>query len=403
MAPQREWFEKDYYSTLGVPEGADEKEITRAYRKLAKQFHPDKNKGDVEAEDRFKEISAAYDVLGEADKRKEYDEVRQMVASGGGPGGPGFGGGAGGFGFGPGGGGGRGGFQNIQFDVDDAGGLGDILGGLFGRGAAGGGRRGRGAQQRGLRRGDDLETELHLDFLDAVHGITTSVSFTSDAVCSECHGSGAKPGTFPSACPDCDGSGSIAVDQGPFSFSQVCPTCGGNGTIVRDKCPKCKGRGVERRRREVKVRIPAGVADGQKIRVKERGGAGSFGGPPGDLFVRVHVRPDATFGRDGRNLTLPVPVTYAEAALGAQVRIPTLSEPVTVKVPAGTTSGTTVRVRGRGIETSGGTGDLLVTFEIVVPKQLDDAQRAAVGALAEAFPEDPRSDLLPAAPTKEQQ
>jgi molecular chaperone DnaJ len=395
MAPQREWFEKDYYSTLGVPDGADEKEITRAYRKLAKQYHPDKNKGDVEAEERFKEISAAYDVLGEAEKRKEYDDVRQMVASGVGPGGPGFGGPGGGFGFG--GGGGRGGFQNMQFDVDDAGGLGDILGGLFGRS---GGRRGRGGQARGPRRGDDLETELHLEFGDAVHGITTSVSFTSDAVCSECHGSGAKPGTFPETCPDCSGSGSIAVDQGPFSFSQVCPTCGGNGSIVKDKCPKCKGRGVERRRREVKVRIPAGVADGQKIRVKERGGAGAFGGPPGDLFVRVHVRPDPTFGREGRNLTLTVPVSFTEAALGAQVRIPTLAEPVTVKVPAGTASGTTVRVRGRGIETSRGTGDLLVTFEILVPKQLDDAQRAAVEALAEAIPDDPRADLVVADTTK---
>jgi molecular chaperone DnaJ len=402
MAPQREWFEKDYYSTLGISPGADEKEITRAYRKLAKQYHPDKNKGDTEAEDRFKEISAAYDVLGEAEKRKEYDEVRQMVASGVGPGGPGFGGG--GFGFGPGGGGaGRGGFQNIQFDVDDVGGLGDILGGLFGRSAGGGGRRGRGGQVRSPRRGDDLETELHLDFHDAVHGITTSVSFTSDAVCSECHGSGAKPGTFPETCPDCSGSGSIAVDQGPFSFSQVCPTCGGNGSIVKDKCPKCKGRGVERRRREVEVRIPAGVADGQKIRVKERGGAGAFGGPPGDLFVRVHVRSDSTFGRDGRNLTLAVPVSFAEAVLGAQVRIPTLADPITVKVPAGTPSGTTVRVRGRGIETSSGTGDLLVTFEIVVPPQLDDAQRGAVDALAEVFPQDPRADLLSAAPAKEQE
>ncbi len=392
MAPQREWFEKDYYDTLGVPQGADEKEITRAYRKLAKQYHPDKNKGDAEAEERFKEISAAYDVLGEADKRKEYDEVRQMVASGAGPGGRGAGGfGPGGFGFGPGG----GGFQNVQFDVDDAGGLGDILGGLFGRNGGGGGR-GRGGQPRGPRRGDDLETELHLDFLDAVHGITTSVSFTSDAVCSECHGNGAKPGTFPEICPNCSGSGSIAIDQGPFSFSQVCPTCGGNGSVVKHKCPKCKGRGVERRRREVKVRIPAGVADGQRIRVKERGGAGAFGGPPGDLFVRVHVRPDSTFGRDGRNLTLTVPVSFSEAALGAQVRIPTLSEPVTVKVPAGTQSGTTVRVRGRGIETTAGTGDLLVTFDVVIPPELSDSQREAVAALAEAFPDDPRADLLAA-------
>jgi molecular chaperone DnaJ len=393
MAPQREWFEKDYYDTLGVPEGADEKEITRAYRKLAKQYHPDKNKGDTEAEDRFKEISAAYDVLGDADKRKEYDDVRTMVASGAGPGGPGGFGGNGFGGFGPNA-GGFDGFQNVQFDADDAGGLGDLLGGLFGRGAGSSGRRGRGAQQRGPRRGDDLETELHLDFLDAVHGITTSVSFTSDAVCSECHGSGAKPGTFPETCPDCEGSGSIAVDQGPFSFSQVCPTCGGSGQIVREKCPKCKGRGVERRRREVKVRIPAGVDDGQRIRVKGRGGAGAFGGPPGDLFVRVHVRPHPRFGRDGRNLTISVPVSFTEAALGANVRIPTLTEPVTVKVPAGTQSGKTVRVRGRGIETTKGTGDLLVTFDLAVPTRLSDEQRTAIESLAGSFPEELRADLL---------
>jgi molecular chaperone DnaJ len=389
MAPQREWFEKDYYGVLGVPEGADEKQITRAYRKLAKQYHPDANRGDAEAEERFKEVSAAYDVLGDDEKRKEYDEVRRMVASGVGPGGPGFGGG----GFGPGGFGGN--FQNVQFDFDDAGGLGDILGGLFGRAA--GGRRGRGgAAARAPRRGDDLETELHLDFLEAVHGITTTVSFTSDAVCSECHGSGAKPGTFPETCPQCGGNGSVAIDQGPFSFSQVCPTCGGAGSVVKDKCPKCRGRGVERRRREVKVRIPPGVDDGQRIRVKERGGAGAFGGPPGDLFVRVHVRPHPRFGRDGLNLTLTVPVTFAEAALGANVRIPTLTEPVTVKVPPGTRSGTTVRVRGRGIEAPKATGDVLVTFDVVVPKKLDAAQRQAVEALAEALAEDPRADLLEA-------
>jgi molecular chaperone DnaJ len=389
MAPQREWFEKDYYEVLGVPEGADEKEITRAYRKLAKQYHPDANKGDVEAEERFKEVSGAYDVLGDDEKRKEYDEVRRMVASGVGPGGPGFGGG----GFGP---GGFGGFRDVQFDFDDAGGLGDILGGLFGRAA--GGRRGRGGAARAPRRGDDLETELHLDFLEAVHGVTTSVGFTADAVCSECHGSGARPGTFPETCPQCAGSGSIAVDQGPFSFSQVCPTCGGAGSVVKDKCPKCKGRGVERRRRDVKVRIPAGVDDGQRIRVKGRGGAGSFGGPPGDLFVRVHVRPHRTFGRDGRNLTLAVPVTFAEAALGASVRIPTLDEAITVKVPAGTRSGTTVRVRGRGIATAKGTGDLLVSFEVVVPEKLNAQQREAVEALARAFTGDPRAELLEASP-----
>ena len=290
MAPQREWFEKDYYSTLGVPEGADEKEITRAYRKLAKQYHPDKNKGDAEAEERFKEISAAYDVLGDAEKRKEYDEVRQMVASGVGPGGPGFGGGAGGFGFG---GGGRRRLPERPVRRRRR-------------------RRSRRHPRRALRplRGRPAVGGVGAASHAARAAATTSRPSCTSTSSTRCTASprrsasrptrcapsataaGAKPGTFPEICPDCSGSGSIAVDQGPFSFSQVCPTCGGSGSIVKDKCPKCKGRGVERRRREVKVRIPAGVADGQRIRVKERGGAGAFGGPPGDLFVRVHVRPD---------------------------------------------------------------------------------------------------------------
>src|SRR5262249_19457909 len=231
MAPQREWFEKDYYAELGVSKDASEKEITRAYRKLAKQYHPDANPGDAEAEEKFKEISAAQDVLGDAEKRKEYDQVREMVASGVGPGGFG-GGGAGNFG----------GFQNIRFeDAGDMGGFGDILGNLFG----GRGRRGQRGGPTGPQRGPDPENAVHLDFLDAVHGVTTSVSITSEAPCHVCGGSGAEPGTFPETCPTCGGTGAVAVDQGPFSFSQVCPTCGGRGTIVEHKCKNCKGRGIE--------------------------------------------------------------------------------------------------------------------------------------------------------------
>ena len=289
MAPQREWCDKDYYEVLGVPQGATGKEITRAYRKLAKEFHPDANAGNKDAEERFKEISAANDVLGDPEKRKEYDQVRDMVASGAGPGGFGGGGGfAGGQGFG-----------NVRFDdLGDAGGLGDQLGNLFGGRGGGGGRRGRGPV--GPQRGHDLETELHLDFLDAVHGATTSVSITAEAQCSVCGGSGAKPGTAPDICPTCGGSGAVAVDQGPFSFSQVCPTCSGRGTVVKDKCKHCKGRGIEVRPRTVKVRIPAGVDDGQRIRVKTRGGAGTNGGPPGDLYVVVHVAPHPIFARSGK-------------------------------------------------------------------------------------------------------
>jgi molecular chaperone DnaJ len=387
MAPQREWFEKDYYEALGVAKDASEKDITRAYRKLAKQYHPDANPGDAEAEERFKEISAAHDVLGDTEKRKEYDQVREMVASGVGPGGPGGFGGFGGFG-GPG-----GGYQNIR--VEDLGDLGD-LGGLFGNLFGGGGRRrARNQGPVGPLRGNDIETELHLDFLDAVHGITTSVNITSEAPCHVCNGTGAKPGTFPERCPTCNGAGSVAVDQGPFSFSEVCPTCGGRGSVVKDKCKNCKGRGIEVRPRTVKVRIPAGVDDGQRIRVKGRGTPGLNGGPPGDLYVVVHVAPHPIFARSGKwDLTVKVPVTFPEAALGAQVKVPTLDAPVTVKVPPGTQTGKTVRVRGRGIpRQSGDPGALLVTFDVVVPKELDDDAKAAVEQLATALPGNPREHL----------
>jgi molecular chaperone DnaJ len=379
--PQREWFEKDYYDVLGVPQGASEKDIARAYRKLAKQYHPDANAGNKDAEERFKEISAAHDVLGDPDKRKEYDQVREMVAAGVGPGG--FGG------AGP---GGFGGFQDIRFeDVGDMGGFGDLLGNLFG--GRGGARRNRGPA--GPQRGHDLETELHLDFLDAVHGVTTSVSITSEAPCSVCGGSGAKPGTLPEVCGTCGGSGAVAVDQGPFSFSQVCPTCGGRGTIVKDKCKHCKGRGIEIRPRTVKVRVPAGVDDGQRIRVKGRGTPGLNGGPAGDLYVVVHVAPHAVFGRSGKNdLTVKVPITFPEAALGTQVKVPTLESPVTVKVPPGTQSGKTVRVRGRGIKRGNGDpGALLVTFDVVVPTELDDDAREVVAQLGEKLPGNPREYL----------
>jgi molecular chaperone DnaJ len=381
MAPQREWFEKDYYEVLGVPQSASEKDIARAYRKLAKQFHPDANAGDKNAEERFKEISAANDVLGDAEKRKEYDEVRQMVAAGVGPGG-----------FGGYGGPGQGAYQNVRFeDLGDMGGFGDILGNLFG----GRGGRQRGRAPAGPQRGHDLETELHLDFLDAVHGVTTSVNITSEAPCSVCGGSGAKPGTVPDICPTCGGTGSVAVDQGPFSFSQVCPTCGGRGTIVKDKCKHCKGRGIEVRPRTVKVRVPVGVDDGQRIRVKGRGTPGLNGGPPGDLYVVVHVSPHPVFGRSGKSdLTVKVPITFPEAALGTQVKVPTLAAPVTVKVPPGTQSGKTVRVRGKGIQRgSGDPGALLVTFDVIVPSELDEDARKTVEELAGKLPANPREFL----------
>jgi len=387
VAPQREWFEKDYYKVLGVDAKATEKDLSRAYRKLAKQYHPDANPGDAAAEERFKEVSAANEVLGDPEKRKEYDQVREMVASGAGPGGPG-GYGAGGYGGGfPGGG------QTINFDDI---GLGDIFSGLFGGGAPGGGRGRRGRRgPQGPIPGADLDAELYLDFLDAVHGVTTTVHLTGEAVCSVCHGSGAKPGTTPDVCATCGGTGDVLVDQGPFSFSQVCPQCGGRGAVVKDKCRTCKGRGVEVRPREVKVKIPAGVQGGQRIKVAGRGAPGQFGGPPGDLYVVVHVHTHPVFGRSGKtNLTVKVPVTFAEAALGAAVKVPTLETPVTVKVNPGTQSGTTVKVPKRGIAPAkGDPGDLLVTFVVQVPTDLTDEQRAAIEAIAATIPDNPRVDL----------
>jgi molecular chaperone DnaJ len=370
---QREWFEKDYYKVLGVPDTASDKEIQRAYRKLAKKLHPDANPGDKSAEERFKEVSAANDVLGDPTKRKEYDEVRKLGPSAfntGGNGGGGFG-----------------------FSSDD---LGDLIGNLFGRnrnrGGAGSGRFGGGA---GPQRGADLEAELHLSFLDAVNGLTTTVNVTSDTACGTCHGSGAAPGTSPVVCPTCQGRGVLDENQGFFSFSQPCPNCAGRGFTIDDPCPTCRGTGVERRPREVKVRIPAGVADGQRIRLKGRGDPGRNGGPPGDLYIVCQVEPHRLFGLDGRNLTITVPVTFAEAALGADISVPTIEGgTVKLRLSAGTRSGRTFRVKGRGVSTAKTTGDLLVTVEVAVPSKLSPAERKAVEALAAAGTESPRAHLM---------
>jgi molecular chaperone DnaJ len=364
VTAQREWFEKDYYKVLGVVSTATDKEITRSYRKLAKQYHPDANPG---SEERFKEISTAYDVLGDVDKRKEYDEVRRLGPM------------AGGFGGVPGGGGGG-------FRVNNTGDLGDLFGGLFNRGRT---------TTRGPQRGADMETVLHLSFADAVHGVTTKVNVPEDARCSNCGGSGAAPGTSTHTCPRCGGTGSLNDNQGLFSLSTVCPDCVGRGTLFDTPCPVCHGAGTERRVRSVKVRIPAGVEDGQRIRVKGRGAPGQGVAPPGDLYVVVQVGAHPNFGRRGRNLTLTVPVTFPEAALGTTITVPTLEGKVTLKVPPGSQSGKVLRVRGRGVpagntRNSGKPGDLLVKLEVMVPTELSDKQRAAVESLAAVTDEAPR-------------
>jgi molecular chaperone DnaJ len=379
---QEEWLEKDYYKVLGVPESATEAEIRRAYRKLAKEHHPDHNPG---SEERFKEISVAHDVLSDPAKRKEYDNLRRL-----GPMAGAFGGGARGRGPGPGGPGPGGG--SFSFSTDD---LSDILGGLFGRarGGPGGGGGGGRTSAAGPQRGRDLEAELHLSFEEAVNGVVTTVNVTSEATCHVCHGSGAAPGTSPTVCPDCAGRGVFDDNQGLFSFSRPCPRCAGRGMVVENPCPNCRGRGVEVRPRQVKVRVPPGVDDGHKLRLKGRGGAGRNGGPPGDLFVVVKVGTHPLFGRKGKDLTITVPVSFAEAALGAEITVPTLGEPVKLRIPPGTRSGRTFRARGRGLDKGDGVGDLLVTVEVAVPTRLSAKEREAIEALAVASSESPRAHL----------
>jgi molecular chaperone DnaJ len=378
MNAQREWFDKDYYKTLGVSEGATPKEITKAYRKLARKLHPDQNPGDDVAEDRFKDVSAAYDVLGDEDKRAEYDEVRRMGPMG--PmGGRGGAGGPGGFSFNVG---------DLR-DMGGAGGMDDLLGSMFG----GGGRRPGGAPSgAGPRRGADLEAHLTVDFADAATGITTTLHLTTDAPCSSCGGSGAAPGTSPTVCGNCGGRGVVDDNQGLFSFSSPCPACQGHGVRIESPCATCRGIGIEKRPREVKTRIPAGVRDGQTIRLKGRGGPGRNGGPNGDLLVQLTVMPHDVFGRSGTNLTVTVPITFAEAALGADIDVPTLGGPtVTLRIKPGTQTASRHRVRGKGIETKKSTGDLIVTVDVVVPEELSDEQRAAVEQLAAATTVSPRS------------
>lgn len=362
MAAQREWFEKDYYAVLGVSKDASEKDITKAYRRLARQFHPDANPGDASAEEKFKEISAAYDVVGDNVKRPEYDEVRRA--------GPmnGFGGG-----------------QNMSFDMGGEG-MGDIFSQMFG---GGGGRRG-GASGVGPQRGKDIQTTLTLEFADAAHGLTTSLHLTADAQCTTCAGSGARPGTSPKRCSACGGRGSTADNQGMFSFSSPCRSCSGRGTIIEFPCATCKGAGMERRPREVNVRIPAGVSDGQRIRLKGRGSPGRNGGPAGDLFVECHVAAHAIFAREGQNLLVRIPVSFTEAVLGSTISVPTLEGPdVSLKLKAGTQSGSRHRVKGKGITSGSKTGDLIVTVDVAVPTSLTDAEKEAVEKL-HAVLESPR-------------
>jgi molecular chaperone DnaJ len=379
---QAEWANKDFYKVLGVPKDADQAQIKKAYRKLARENHPDSKPGDKAAEERFKEIAEAYDVVGDATKRKQYDEMRSMFAGAGGfPGGfPG--------GFGRGGGptgtaGGTAGFD-----------LSDLLGGIFGGGGGFGGR----TRTARPAKGADLETETTLSFTDAVDGTTIAMRLSSDAPCPTCNGTGGKPGTTPHICPECDGSGMVVGSVGgAFSLNQTCPVCHGRQLVYDEACPTCHGSGRGTSDRTIQVRIPAGVKNGQRIRLAGKGAVGENGGPNGDLFVTVRVRPHPVFGRKGDALTLDVPIGFDEAVLGAEVKVPTLNgSPVTLRIPPGTPNGRVMRVRGRGVPRKDGSrGDLLVTVHVDVPAQLDPDAKAAVEAYRAAVKGgDPRAALF---------
>ena len=383
MSAKPEWADKDYYADLGVSSSADQNEIKRAYRKLARENHPDTHPDDPAAAERFKKVAEAYDVLSDATERKEYDQFKAMLRNGGGFGRMGGAGFPGGFRST------RMGGQGAQeFDLSDlfggsaggaaqGGGVGDIFGSVFNRG----GSAGHSAKPS---RGADVETEITLDFREAAKGTTFPVELTGDAPCTTCHGSGSKSGKT-HTCEVCSGSGYIRENSGAFGMARPCTNCHGTGEVIEDPCTTCNGTGTVRRTRSITVRIPAGVIDGQKVRLAGQGEAGPNGTPAGDLFVMVHVRSDDTFTRSGDDLEVTVPVSFAEVALGSTITVPTLDNPVKVKVPAGTPNGRTLRVRGRGIpKRSGNAGDLLVTVEVKVPKDLDPSATSALRAYAQA-------------------
>jgi molecular chaperone DnaJ len=368
----------DYYKTLGVDRKATPEEIKKAYRKLAREYHPDTNPDDKKAEARFKEISQAHDVLGDPEKRKQYDNGSGPFTTGAGPGG------------------GFGGFGNFDFDGSS---MGDILSNLFGgAGGAAGGARGR-SQRTRAERGADLEAQVSITFDQSVEGGQVPLQVPMHTTCDTCHGTGAKPGTTPSVCPRCEGRGIETEGQGRFSISQPCSLCGGSGTVIEDPCPTCHGAGALRTVKRLRVNIPAGVREGSRIRLAGKGEPGRQGGPPGDLYLITHVSPSPVFKRKGDNFEVEVPLSIPEAVLGAEVQVPTLNGPKTLRVKPGTRAGSVQRLRGEGPPklASGSPpkrGDIHYRFAIDVPEKPSKEQQEALEALAKATAGDPRAALF---------
>jgi molecular chaperone DnaJ len=335
---------KTLYDALGVAKNASPDEIKKAYRKLARQYHPDKNAGDKEAEERFKEVQTAYDVLSDAEKRKQYDRYGAQSGRAGAAG------------------------ANVDFGNFD---IGDLLGGIFG------GRAGGGAQRRQPVRGDDVEAAVHLSFEDSLEGVEAKIPVELTVACRECGGTGAQPGTAPVICPECNGRGVRAESQGLFALSQPCPRCRGNGTVIEQPCGRCRASGRERRLKTYTVKIRPGVKGGTRIRLKGKGEAGEHGGPAGDLVVVTHVARSSTYERRGDDLVVEVPVSYATAALGDKVEVPTPEGAVSLKIPAGSEDGKLLRIKGRGAPrlNGSGKGDVLARVRIQVPKRVNKKER----------------------------
>jgi molecular chaperone DnaJ len=367
---------KDFYAVLGVPSTAPQDEIKKAYRKLAKKYHPDANASDPKAGERFKEISEANTVLGNVKKRKQYDEMRRLGAFDG-------------FGFGGSSprssssrGGHAGGTSNVNFqdfDIGGLGGLGDLFGSIFGGGARGGGR------PSGPQRGENIETLLDIPFRTAARGGKVPVDLEVNEECPTCHGSGGAPGATMKTCPECSGRGVVSFGQGGFAVNRPCPVCLARGQVPSQPCPTCHGTGEVRTRKKVLITVPAGVDTGSKIRLKGQGGKGSSNGPPGDLLITFNVNPDKFYQRDGLDIIATVPINIAQATLGSKISVKTLDgKKVLIRIPPGTASGKRFRVRGQGIQKTEKRGDLIVEVRVETPEKLSEEQERMMREFAEA-------------------